>query len=114
VERLATELGVPGIAIARLVKGLEEAKLIVATENDALMPARDIGQIKISEIIDVARDHGSGYPTPRNVGMPSVDRLMVAIDEARRKACGNLTLRDLAVEPPRANLTLATRRDSSG
>src|SRR6185437_5379135 len=74
-ERLATELGVPGIAIARLVKALQAAKLIVVTENDALFPARDIRQIKVSEIIDVARDQGSGYPTARNVGMPSVDRL---------------------------------------
>jgi membrane protein len=114
VERLATELGVPGTAIARLVRGLEQEKLLVAAENDALMPARDIGQIKVSEIIDVARDLGSGYPTPRNVGMQSVDRLMVAIDEARRKACGNLTLRDLAEEAPRATLTPATRRDSNG
>lgn len=113
VERLATELGVPGVAIARLVKGLEEAKLLVTTENEALVPARDIGQIKVSEIIEIARDQGSGYPTPRNVGMQSIDRLMVAIDEARRKACGNLTLRDLAQEAPRATLTLATRRDSN-
>jgi membrane protein len=109
VERLATELGVPGIAIARLVAVFQEAKLIVATDDEELVPARDIGQIRVAEILDVARDKESGYVAPRGVTMPSVDRVMTVIDEARRKACGNLTLRELVQEAPRPALTLATR-----
>ena len=109
--RLATELGVPGIAVAYLVTAFEDARLIVATDDDKLIPARDVGQIKVAEILDVARDQSSGYLTARNVTMPSVDRLLASIDEARRKACGNLTLRDLVQEAPRPSLTLAARRD---
>ena len=111
VTRLATELSVPGIAIARLVTSFEEAKLIVATEDDLLVPARDIGQIKVSEILDVTRDQSDGYLAPRNVTVPSVDRVVAAMEDARRKACGNLTLRDLVQEAPRPALTLAVRRD---
>jgi hypothetical protein len=40
-----------------------------------------------------------------------VDRLIAAIEEARRQRCGNLTLRDLIEETPRPALTLAARRD---
>jgi membrane protein len=118
VERLATELGVPGIAIARLVSHFEDAKLLLATDDDALVPARDIGQIKVAEILDVARDQSEGYLPSRNITVPSVDRLLASMEEARRKACGNLTLRELVQEAlahgssgPRPSLTLAARRD---
>ncbi len=111
VRRLTTELGIPGIAIARLVERFEQAKLLVVTGNDELVPARDIGQIATWEILDVARNNGSGDLTPRHVMLPSVDRLLAMIDEARRNRCGNLTLRDLVQEAPRAALTLASRRD---
>src|SRR5581483_4111053 len=98
VSRLTTELGIPGIAIGRLVERFEQAKLLVVTGNDELVPARDIGQIAAWEILDVARDNGSGDLIPRHVTLPSVDRLLVMIDEARRNRCGNLTLRDLVQE----------------
>jgi hypothetical protein len=46
-----------------------------------------------------------------------VDRVLAIIEEARRKSCGNLTLRELVQEAPalgssepRPSLTLAARR----
>jgi membrane protein len=111
ISRLTPELGIPGIAIARMVEKLERTKLMVVTDNGELLPARDIGQITASEILDVARDLGSGDLAPRNVSIPSVDRLLSTIEEGRRTRCGNLTLRDLVQEAPRPALTLAARRD---
>ena len=54
--------------------------------------------------------------------IPSVDRVIAAIEEARRDRCGKLTLSDLAKEEPRTDersaeeeprpsLTLAAPRD---
>ena len=54
--------------------------------------------------------------------IPSVDRVIAAIEEARRDRCGKLTLSDLAkeephtdkrpvVDEPRPSLTLAAPRD---
>jgi hypothetical protein len=111
VNRLSTELGVPGIAIAQLIERFEQAQLLGVTDNDELVPARDIGQITAWEILDVARHSGSGDLTPRHVTLPSVDRLVAMIDDARRNRCGNVTLRDLVQEAPRPALTLAARRD---
>jgi membrane protein len=111
ISRLASELGVPGIAVTRLVEKLEEAKLIVVTGREQLLPSRDIGQITAAEILEVARGRGSAELAPRNISLPSVDNLMAAIDDARRNRCGNLTLRDLVQEAPRPALTLALRRD---
>ncbi|MGH8297846.1 MAG: YihY/virulence factor BrkB family protein [Steroidobacteraceae bacterium] len=104
VDRLATELGLPGLAVAQMAATLETAGLLVVTEDDELLPARDIGHIALSEILEIARNQRSGHFSPRTVFIPPVDRLLATIDEARRSHCGDLTLRDLVEEPP---LTLA-------
>jgi membrane protein len=111
VNRLATELGLPGIAVAQLAASFERAGLLIVTEDDELVPARDIGRIDVYEILEIARNQRSGHVAPRNVTIPSVDRLLAAIDEARRSRCGDLTLRDLVEEAPRPALTLASRRE---
>ena len=109
--KLAAELGLPGIAMTRLVTAFQQAGLLTVTESDELVPSRDIGRISVCEILDAARNQRSGQITPRSIAIPSVDRLIAAIEEARRQRCGNLTLRDLVDEAPRPALTLATRRD---
>jgi membrane protein len=109
VNALATELGLPGIAVSQMVWTLEKAGLLVVTEDDELLPARDIGRIGVCEILSVARSQRSGHFSPRPVVIPPVDRLLAAIDDARRGRCGDLTLRDLVEEPPRPTLTLAGR-----
>src|SRR5579883_3461583 len=109
VNALSNELRLPGIAVAQMVATLEGAGLLVVTEEDELLPARDIGHIAISEILEIARNQRSGHFSPRTVFIPAVDRLIATIDEARRSRCGDLTLRDLVEEPP---LTLAAGKRS--
>ena len=105
VNRLATELGLPGIAVAQMSTALERAGLIVVTEWDELVPSRDISRIGVYEILDIARRQSAGHVAPRHVPIPPVDRLLAQIEDARRHRCGDLTLRDLVDEAPR--LTLA-------
>jgi len=112
VNRLADELGLPGIAVAQMVGALERAGLLIVTENDELLPARDTGAIKVSEILDIARNQRSGHVAPRYVPVPPVDRLLAGVEEARRSRCGELTLRDLIDEVPRAAL-ISPRQSSS-
>ena len=108
--------------MARLVTTFEEANLLTVTEQDELVPARDIDRISVCEILDATRNQRSGQLIPRNVTIPSVDRVIAAIEEARRDRCGKLTLSDLAKEEPRTeerpaeeeprpSLTLAAPRD---
>ena len=112
VNRLADELGLPGIAVAQMVGALERAGLLIVTENDELLPARDTGAIKVSEILDIARNQRSGHVAPRYVPVPPVDRLLASVEEARRSRCGELTLRDLIDEVPRTAL-ISPRQSSS-
>src|SRR6516165_3799200 len=111
VNRLANELGLPGIAVAQMVTALERAGLLIVTEEDELVPARDIGGMGVNEILDIARNQRSGHLVPRYVPVPPVDRVLASVEEARRSRCGELTLRDLIDEVPRP--ALITERKSS-
>ena len=111
VNRLANELGLPGIAVAQMVTALERAGLLIVTDDDELVPARDTGGIGVNEILDIARNQRSGHLAPRYVPVPPVDRVLASVEEARRSRCGELTLRDLIDEVPRP--ALITERKSS-
>jgi DNA-binding IscR family transcriptional regulator len=113
VNRLATELGLPGIAVAQMASTLERAGLVIVTEYDELVPARDISRIGVYEILEIARNQRSGHVAPRNVQIPPVDRILTSLDDARRKACGELTLRELVDEAPLAALQFTHRQLSS-
>jgi membrane protein len=112
VNRLATELGLPGIAVAQMASALEHAGLVLVTDYDELIPARDIGRIGVYEILEIARNQRSGHVAPRDVQIPPVDRILTNLDEARRRGCGELTLRDLVDEAPRPALHLTSRHSS--
>ncbi len=112
VNGLANELGLPGIAVAQMAATLERAGLLIVTDYDELVPARDISRIDIHQILDIARNQRSGHVAPRHLPIPPVDRLLESVDEAWRSRCANLTLRDLVDEAPRPALHLTTRQTS--
>src|SRR3954463_7590888 len=60
VDGLAHELGMPGIGISRIVTALEGAHLLTVTDDEQLLPARDLGSIPIQEIMDIARNEKAG------------------------------------------------------
>lgn len=98
LDSLAHELGMPGIAVSRIVSALEAAHLLTVTEEEQLLPARDLGSIPIQEIMDIARNEKAGQVAPRNLKLPAVDQIAGVMDGAWRKACGDMTLRDLVEE----------------
>jgi len=101
VHQLAAELGLPGIAVARMAGALEQAELLMLTDEDEVLCARDIGRIFVHEILEIARNQRSGQFESRGTPIPAVDRLIAGLDEQRRERCGNLTLRELVEETPR-------------
>jgi membrane protein len=113
VNRIAEELGLPGVAVAQMAATFERAGLLVVTDDDELLPARDIGRMGVCEILEIARRESCGHAAPRNLAVPPVDRLLGALDEARRNRCGELTLRELVEEAPRPTLHLTGRQSSS-
>ena len=98
MDSLARHLDMPGIAIARLVHALEDARLLTLTDDEHMLPARDLGKISIQEIIDIARNEKAGQVGWRNLTIPAVDAISKTMDDAWRKSCGEMTLRDLIEE----------------
>jgi membrane protein len=101
LNQLARELGLPGIAVAKMARALERADLVIVTEQDELVCAKDVGRIRLYEILEIARNQSSGHLVPRNVPVPAVDRLTASLDAQRRDYCGELTLRDLVEDASR-------------
>jgi membrane protein len=112
VNRLANELGLPGIAVAQMAATLERAGLVIVTDDDELVPARDISRISVYAILQIARNQSSGHVAPRNLPVPPVDRVLEGLEVAYRKGCGDITLRELVDEGSRP--ALLTRQSSSG
>ena len=95
VDGLSHELGMPGIALSRIVNSLESSGLVTLTDDENLLPARDLGKITIQEIIDIARNEKAGQVAPRPFKVPAVDAISSKMDDAWRRSCGDTTLREL-------------------
>jgi membrane protein len=110
VNRLARELGLPGIAVAKMAAAFERNAMLIVTDDDELLPARDISRITVFEILELARNQRSSHFPARQLPIPAVDRLTNALDDIRRNRCGDATLRDLIEEIPRPALALASSK----
>jgi membrane protein len=98
INRLSSEIGLPGIAIAQTGSTLEKAGLLIVTEDDEFVPGRDIGRITLQEILQIARNQRSGHSPARGMQIPSVDRLSENLEKALRDCTAGRTLRDLLDE----------------
>ncbi|MEZ5500363.1 MAG: YihY/virulence factor BrkB family protein [Steroidobacteraceae bacterium] len=94
MQSLSDRLAVPGIGVSQVVAALEKANMLLVTDDDVLVPARDIDAITLEDILEVARNCMSG----RIGGLRSlqpVDRLGLELGAARRAALAHRTLGDL-------------------
>ena len=112
INRLAGELGLPGIAIAQIGATLEKAGLLIVTEDDEFVPGRDISRINVQEILEVARNQRSGHSAARGLQIAAVDRLSEKLEKAWRDCCADRTLRDLLDETPQEQLPLGASETS--
>jgi membrane protein len=94
-SRLATELDIPGSALAPVVMCLEQAGLIVATEKEHFLPGRDIANIKISAVIDALRAPQSGHIAVSVRAVAPAAGVIAEIDAAMRQKLGDRSLSDL-------------------
>jgi membrane protein len=100
IDRLASEIGLPGLAVAQIGGTLEKAGLLIVTEDDEFVPGRDVGRITLQEVMEVARNQRSGHSAARGLQIPAVDRLSDNLEKAWRDTCNGRTLRDLLEESP--------------
>jgi membrane protein len=98
-QSLAAELDIPSIALAPILHCLEEAKLIVLTEQLQFVPGRDPEGIRLFEIFDAVRAlHGGRLGVAiRPVG-PAV-ALLNESESAMRAPLRTRSLKDLIADP---------------
>lgn len=98
LEEISRDLNIPTIALAPTITRLEREGLILTTEKENLIPARDLSKISLYDIIDVVRSGGvtGSYRDPN--WSPQVDELAGRIDKAIVASLSDTTLANLLDE----------------
>lgn len=105
--KLAARLEVPSALLATMIRSLERANLLIVTEDERLMPARDLSEIGLDQIVDAARRHHRGEPALHVRGTPVAEQLATVIELALRDCLEGKSLRDL-VETTDADTAVRT------
>ncbi len=114
-SKLSARLEVPSALLATVIRAIERANLLIVTEDERLMPARDLSEIDLNQIVDAARRHHRGEPSIHVRGTPVAERLATVIELALRERLEGKSLRDLVetsetdVSPARTGTDDATR-----
>jgi membrane protein len=95
VSTLASYLQLPGVVVARCVDALEAAGMLVCSEHEMLLPARDLGTIRVVDVLGVARTKGAARRSQPMIVPEPVAALCTELDGAWREHAGERTLRDL-------------------
>jgi membrane protein len=98
---LAEDLEIPGSALASVVDSLEDAGLVTLSEEEELLPARDLENIALADIRNAVRDERQ-YGTRllwRARTEPVADAIAATVESAVRERIAGMTLRELAAQP---------------
>jgi membrane protein len=95
---LIERLRIPKGAVQAVLGALEKRGLILSTDADkALLPARDIGTITLSEIVDSVREEFQGVSVPLSdsPSIPGIEKIMGDLQKAVDKTFSQKTLKEL-------------------
>ena len=92
---LAAELDIPSTALAPVLACLERAGLLIATEKEQFVPGRDLGGIRLLDVIDAVRTRQAGRLMIDMRPVASATGVMRDVEGAIESRLGRRTLRDL-------------------
>jgi len=98
---LAEDLEIQGSALASVIRSLERAGLLTLTEDEELIPARDLESSALTDILHAVRDERQ-YETwllwhARTE--PVADEVANSVEAGMRERIAGMTLRELASQP---------------
>ena len=91
---LAERLNIAGAALDPMMRRLEHAGLLVATEDEVFMPGRDIATIRLADILDAVRADGNDHGTTHIRSVAAADKLARNAALAMRDSLKNQTLKE--------------------
>jgi DNA-binding IscR family transcriptional regulator len=97
VDQLAPSMGLPASLLAPVLRQLEESRLLRATEDQVVVPARSMDRITLQDIVNSVRDYPSDA-LPSHPDLEQIQALLARVDGAIESSMGGRTLRDLVGE----------------
>jgi membrane protein len=98
LRALAEDLEIPGSALASVTRSLEQAGLLTLTEDEEVVPARDLEGIQLTDILQAVRDERrfDTWLLWRARTEPAADELANSIEAGMRERIAGTSLRELA------------------
>jgi membrane protein len=98
LNSLAEHLFLAVTALAPIVRRLESAGLILVTEDDRLVPGRDLDSITLIEVLDAVRNERAYRGIHHVHTVPAADAVADRVCDAIRASVQHKTLKDLIAE----------------
>lgn len=95
VQRMSGALRIPSLTLAPTLQSLRKSGLLTVTENEQLLPGRELSRISLNDILSVVRLQGEtgSYRVPRWAS--EVNEIGADVDSAVAETLGVVTLSDL-------------------
>lgn len=97
---VAAQLQVPGIMLSPTVRRLEAAGLLARTEQDQLLPLRDLRDLSLAAVLAAVRDPQDTDIFPEGRWPASVQQLSAELETASRGTLAGRSVLDLAGRRP--------------
>lgn len=95
LEDVSAQLKTPSIVLAPITESLEQAGLLIATEEEHLLPGREVSRIRLTDILEVVRKHGDTGSYRGPAWAKQIAVLGQQFDAAINDITGDQTLADL-------------------
>jgi len=100
LRALSEDLEIPGSALAGVIGSLEHAGLLTLTEDEELVPARDLEGIQLADVLQAVRDEREydAWLLWRARTEPAADEVANAVEAGMRGPIAGRSLRELAAQ----------------
>lgn len=95
IREISRQLSMPSIALAPVTDALEGAALLITTENEELLPGREMSRIPLNDILAVVRTKGETGSYRDPAWTAEIDALGAEMDGALARVTAEKTLSDL-------------------
>ncbi|MFB3124205.1 MAG: YihY/virulence factor BrkB family protein [Woeseiaceae bacterium] len=95
IREISQQLSMPSIALAPVTNALESAALLITTENEELLPGREMARIPLNDILAVVRTQGETGSFRDPAWTAVIDALGAEMDSALARVSAEKTLSDL-------------------
>jgi membrane protein len=95
IHSLADKMQIPSVTLTPILGGLEAEGLVNVTEDENLLPGRDLSRIRLRDIVAVVRDHGETGSYREPVWADAIAGLGEQVDDAVLKTLGDTSLAQL-------------------